>query len=332
MTTPSSNPPATAEATPSSRLAWLPVSLFASCMGLGGLGVALARLERTHGWPSLASDLTGWLAMLVFTLLLLAYGFKALRFPEAVRTEFLHPVKMSFVPTLSISLLVLSVFFLPTAEHWSAVLWWCGMSLHALLTLLIVSQWMFVRRATLDHLNPAWFIPVVGNVVVPLAGVHHAGAELSWLFFSVGFIFWLLLQSVMLSRMLFHPAQIPPGLLPTYFIMIAPPSVGYLAWTALNPEPGVFGRLLYYTGLFMTLLLLVNLGRFLRLPFAPSWWAYSFPLAAIAIATQDIAARLDAAPLYLLGLALTALAALVIGMLLFRTVIALGRGQLLKPD
>lgn len=43
----------------------------------------------------------------------------------------------------------------------------------------------------------------------------------------------------------------------------------------------------FYTlrGLFLTLLLFTQIGRFARLQFALSWWAYSFPLAAITIAS-----------------------------------------------
>ena len=40
--------------------------------------------------------------------------------------------------------------------------------------------------------NP-WFIPVVGNIIVPIAGVDDAPAEVSWFFFSFGLIFWIAL-------------------------------------------------------------------------------------------------------------------------------------------
>jgi len=43
---------------------------------------------------------------------------------------------------------------------------------------------------------------------------------------------------------------------------------------------------MYYAALFLTLLLVSQINRFVRLEFFISWWAYSFPLAAITIATM----------------------------------------------
>jgi tellurite resistance protein len=47
----------------------------------------------------------------------------------------------------------------------------------------------------------------------------------------------------------------------------------------------VAGRVLYFAGLFFTLLAFTQLGRFAKLSFFLSWWAYSFPLAVITIAS-----------------------------------------------
>ncbi len=41
--------------------------------------------------------------------------------------------------------------------------------------------------------TPAWFIPVIGNLVVPLAGTAHAPVDISWFFFGGGLLYWLAL-------------------------------------------------------------------------------------------------------------------------------------------
>ena len=74
-------------------------------------------------------------------------------------------------------------------------------------------------------------------------------------------------------------------LTPTLFILLAPPSVGFIAYLQLIGSLDAFARILYYTALFLSLLLASNALRFLRIPFFISAWAYSFPLAALTIAT-----------------------------------------------
>jgi len=134
-------------------------------------------------------------------------------------------------------------------------------------------------------MNPAWFIPPVGNVVVPVAGLPLAYVELSWFFFSVGMLFWATLMAIIFYRLMFH-SPMDEKSLPTLFVLIAPPAVGFIAYTRLVAEIDPFGHVLYDAGLFLTLLLFTQLPRFLKLRFFLSWWAYSLPLAAISIASM----------------------------------------------
>jgi tellurite resistance protein len=179
----------------------------------------------------------------------------------------------------------------------------------------------------IGHLNPAWFIPVVGNILVPIAGVHHAPADISWFFFSLGLFFWPVLTAIIFYRLIFH-ASLPERFMPTLFIFIAPPAVGFISWYNLVGEVDAFGRVLYFVGLFFTLLLLAQASYFARLKFFLSWWAYSFPIAAITIASlvmlKDTGAGLYA---WIAGLLLALLTA-VIAILLVRTALAVSRREI----
>jgi len=181
------------------------------------------------------------------------------------------------------------------------------------------------------HINPAWFIPAVGNVVAPLAGVPLGHAELSWFFFAVGISFWVILLVIVFNRILFHD-PLPPMLLPTLFILIAPPAVGFLSYIRLmGGELDAFARILYYLALFFTLLMVIELPRFLRLPFFLSWWAYSFPSAAVTTATFVMAEKVGGAFFHWLALImLTALSVLIIW-LLFNTVRAISAKKICQP-
>lgn len=121
-------------------------------------------------------------------------------------------------------------------------------------------------------------------MVVPIAGVPLGFVDVSWFFFSIGMFFWLILMTLVFNRMIFHQA-IDAFLLPSLFILIAPPAVGFIAYMRLENELDAFARVLYFFGLFLTMLLFSQFGRFAKLKFGLPWWAYSFPSAAITIAS-----------------------------------------------
>src|SRR5690554_31358 len=315
-----------AESQPS-RLQHFPVSWFAMVMGLSGLTIALHQAETVFNLaiqPSLAALV---FTITVFLALAGLYLLKAVRYPQQVKGEFNHPVKLNFAPTMSIGLILISIALLPHSKTLSLAVWTLGVALHLVFTLYVLATWIHHTHFEINHMNPAWFIPIVGNILVPIAGVQHGFTELSWFFFSIGLVFWLVLLAIIFNRMFFHN-PLPGKLLPTLFILIAPPAVGFLSWMQLTGELDAFARILYYSALFLTLMLFTQAPRFLKLPFALSWWAYSFPMAAITIATLGMYQLLGSPFFKWLGAALlVVLVVLIIG-LLVRTAVAVCRREI----
>ncbi len=300
------------------RIKNFPISWFATIMGLAGFTIAWSRAEQLFGLDFALSPVLLGLTAAAFLLLTVLYAAKALKYPQEVLGEIRHPVKLAFVPTFSIGLLLLSIVCLHTAPGISFWLWSGGTVLHLGITLYVLSSWVHHSKYEIAHLNPAWFIPVVGNILVPIAGVQHAPADISWFFFSLGLFFWPVLTAIIFYRLIFH-ASLPDRFMPTLFIFIAPPAVGFISWYNLVGGLDAFGRVLYFVGLFFTLLVLAQVSYFARLKFFLSWWAYSFPIAAITIASL-IMLKETGAGLYawIAGLLLALLTTL-IAMLLVRT-------------
>lgn len=312
---------------PAARLAHFPVAWFASIMGLTGLSLAWQKAERLLHIEDVIGVGLMFLASGLFVILASLYLLKFLRFREAVIKEWQHPVRINFVPTLSIALLLLSIAWLPHLPALSKTLWTAGTVLHLSLTLYVISQWMHREHFQIQHLNPAWFIPVVGNILVPIAGVAHAPAEISWFFFSLGLIFWPVLLAVIFYRVIFH-GSLPERLMPTLFILIAPPAVGCISYIKLTGQVDTFTHILFHAGLFFTLLLLVQAPRFIRLKFFLSWWAYSFPLAAITVASLAMYEHSGDTLFLRLAGVLLGIATLVIAGLFARTLLAVVRKEI----
>ena len=311
----------------STRLQNLPVSFFSCVMGQAGLAIALQRAGELWAPLQPFGLLVGILSAAVFIALTGLYTAKLLKYRAEVVAELTHPVKMSFGATFSVSLVLLSVSFLaslPTLSFW---LWALGSGLHLLFTLYVLSAWIHKENFDINHISPAWFIPVVGNILVPVAGVAHASAELSWFFFSIGLLFWIVLFTIIVYRMIFHN-PLPDKLLPTLFILIAPPAVGFISYVRLTGDIDSFARVLYYGALFLTLLLFKELPRFVRLPFYLSWWAYSFPLAAMTVATLIMHTHVPSVFFTSLSWIMVVVLDLVILYLLARTLVAVSRRQI----
>lgn len=267
-----------------SRLQYLPISFFSTVMGLSGLTIAWEKAQHVYGVNLGITPLLLGLTSLVFVFLLSSYAVKIARYSNSVKQELKHPVKLNFFPAVSISLLLLSIAFMEINQTLALMFWGIGTTLHLLLTLFVFNSWMHHEHFQINHMNPAWFIPAVGNVLIPVAGVPLGFIDISWFFFSIGMMFWIILVTIFFNRILFHN-PLDKQLLPTLFILIAPPAVGFIAYVRLNGGMDNFANFLYFVALFFTLLLLSQAPRFIRLPFFLSWWAYSFPLAAITIAS-----------------------------------------------
>jgi tellurite resistance protein len=302
----------------SNRLENFPISFFAMIMGLSGLTISW---EKAAALFQLGlSPATGllWLTSAVFIVLATLYATKVVRYQGQVVAELRHPVKLNFFPAISISLLLLSVAWIPMHEGLSEILWMTGASLHLMFTLYVVNIWIHHDHFEVHHMNPAWFIPAVGNVLVPVAGTHYGYMEISWFFFSVGMLFWVILLTIIFNRILFHN-PIDKRLMPTMFILIAPPAVGFISYMKLTGDLDSFARFLYFSGLFLTLLLLTQAKRFIKLQFFLSWWAYSFPSAAITIATLLMYEKTGLTAYRYLGMLFLTLLSMVLLVLIVKT-------------
>ncbi|GLS46661.1 SLAC1 anion channel family protein [Methylobacterium brachythecii] len=323
--------PAEAGAAPRRQyLAYLPVSLFGSVMGLTGLSVAWHLAASRYGASPWIGDAIGWLAVVAFVALALAYGVKAATAPEAVLAEFRHPIASSLFGTAIISLLLLPIVLVRYSAPLADGLWIAGTVLMVLFAWHIVSRWMSSRQQA-AHATPAWIVPVVGLLDVPLAvpSLHlPMTQEISLFAFSVGLFFAVPLFTLIFSRLLFEEPM-PAALRPTLMILIAPFSVGFTSYVATTGRIDTFAEALFLLSLFFLAVLLRQLRDLpFACPFRLSWWAVSFPLAATAGAAIRYADHAGHAVFDVVALAILALATLVIAGLAIRTLIGVARGEL----
>ncbi len=313
---------------------------FASVMGWSGL--ALAWHRATPAFGELAAGLS-LVAAAVATLAFVALGLATLwrwqRHPEDLAADLKHPVRHAFVAAIPISLILLATLvvahFGPAAPG-AAALWWVGCLAQFGVTLWVLARWLRGTPAAgtaawnWQGITPALFIPIVGNVLAPLAGLPLGFGAWSAAQFGVGLLFWPLVNVLVIVRIA-QAGMLPDRLLPTVFIFVAPPAVIGLAalqWGA----PPVLAWMLWGMALFLALWAASLARRITAQPFGLPHWGMSFPLAALAALTLRLAQTPEGAWLAVPAIALLALASLVILALSLATLRGLRAGTLLVPE
>lgn len=326
---------------------------FAAVMGTGVLAVAL------HSYAALAPwlDPPAWglhaLNVALFVILAVPWIARWLRHPHAAIATLKHPVQAHFYPTFSIALVVLALQFIAFGPHTrvATALWLVG----ALLTIAFsFAVLLFVFEGdsvTLDHVTPAMFIPPVGLVVIPVAGAplaagfahgwREAALVLNWAALGAGLLLYLGLLALTMSRYVLG-RRVGAPMVPTAWINLGP--LGVIPVSLLNlsdamPHPGaggvaaVLGLLLWGFGawwLVMATLLTLAAQRRGELPFALSWWAFTFPLGAFVAASWRLGTHLDLPPIVLVGAVALALLCVLWSITFVATLRGAARGALLR--
>jgi tellurite resistance protein len=312
------------------HLSYLPVGLFGAVMGLTGLSAAWRIAHVRYGVPQWIGDILGVIAIGAFLAMSLAYSLKCLTATESVKAEFRHPIAGNMFGTIFVSMLLLPIVVAPLNILIARALWSIGAVGIAGFAWVMATRWLKIPQNRSD-VTPAWIIPVIGILDIPLAvptlglGSLH-GVMVFGL--AVGLVFATPLFTLIFQRQLFEPPM-PDALKPSLLILAAPAAVGFSSYVATAGHQDLFAESLYVVTLF---LLAVLLGHLRHLPgccpFRLSWWAVSFPLAASAIAGLRFASVRSGWATNGIALALLALVTLVISWLLVRTLVGIVRGEL----
>jgi tellurite resistance protein len=303
-------------------------NLFGMPFGVAGLGdvwaAARPLLSNSQAVPNTLFIISAvlWLVVLV------AYASQG---PRRIVADCTDKVVSPFVSLAFITPTLLSAQLVFYEELAAKVLVSVFLSLTILFGGWITGQWI-IGALELDHAHPGYFLPTVagGFICAYAAALVHL-RSIGQAAFGVGVLCWVLLGSLLLSRLFFRP-MLPMPLVPTLAIEIAPPAVGGIAYFALNGHVADFVAAIL--GGYAILMLLVQL-RFIplyaKLRFSPALWAFSFSYASVATIG-----------LLWLGIkhppATTAYASILVGLitlfmsaLFIRTLVAVARGKLLPP-
>ncbi|MCW2549327.1 MAG: family transporter [Mycobacterium sp.] len=311
----------------------VPYNLFGIAFGLAGLaGVWLLMAHEHHAPIAVANVLLG-LSTLAWLILLAVYIRYALADRGALRRDLLDPVGSPFASLIVITPMLLGAQGLyPHAATAGRVVVDVFIALTVIFGGWITGQWIY-GPLEIDQIHPGFFLPTAAGGFIAGAVAGAVGQQrLGYVVFGLGIISWLLLGSIVLTRLTTRPLP-PTPLMPTLAIEVAPAAVASLGWFALHGERiDIVLELLGGYGLLMVLVQLRLLPAYLRLPFMPGTWAFTFSWAGVATTAihwlNDLHPTGYRAYEYVLVVAITALVCAIA----IRTLIAVGHRQLLPAS
>ncbi|KAG0516769.1 hypothetical protein BDA96_09G031800 [Sorghum bicolor] len=279
-----------------------PVSAFGMCLGVSSQAMLWKSLETE---PSMAflhvspdvNQALWWVSVALTGFVSAVYLLKAVFYFEAVRREFCNPIRVNFffAPWVACLFLVKGHPRPVAAIHDSHVVWYVLMTPILLLDLKIYGQWLSGGGRRLSKVaNPTSHLAIVGNFVGAVLGALVGLHEAPLFFFAVGLAHYAVLFVTLYQWLDTNDVRLPKELHPVFFLFVAVPSVASMAWARLSGEFGFAAKIPYFISLFLFMSLVVRVNLFFRgVRFSLAWWAYTFPMTSVAMATTVYASSVN---------------------------------------
>lgn len=293
---------------------------FAAVMGTAVIPLAISFIPSTVLRP--VAGLFILISVAMFLALLVPWIWRFIRYPADAWRDMNHPVAANFFPTMPIALIIIALdllkypdLFFPSAvsREIAFYLWLIGALGIYGLGFVVLARIYGHEGIKLGHANFGWYIPPVSKLLIPVAGLEltqifplrtELTFGLSMISLGVGFFLFLFVGAAVYHRYIYD--RLPIGRFAgTFFIGIAPTAIMavilfkllhlFEATPILGIDPHIIVPLAKL-GILMTwgfsvwwfimaLILVLHYLRRLDLPYALSWWAFTFPTGALGVAS-----------------------------------------------
>lgn len=229
----------------------------------------------------------------ISAVLLILYLVKMIRYPDSFREDMQNPIMASVFCTSTMALMLLAGYLKPYISVVADVIWYAAIVLHVVLMLYFTAK--FILKLQMPKVFASYFIVYVGIVVAsvsaPAFGATGLGTGIFWFGFAA--LLALLALLVLVTYRYAKFREIPPPVQPLFCIYTAPTSLclaGYIQ-SVQNKSIAMIAFLAILATV-LYLVVLVKLPKYLKMPFFPSYAAFTFPFVISAIAMKQTMACL----------------------------------------
>ena len=286
-------------------------SWFAMIMGTGILSINAHFYSYFFSPLQKLSYILFYFNLFMFFILIIPWVLRWILFPQEAKKDLFHPITTAFYPTIAVAMLVIAAGFLKILNNSLYAFWfWSAGTVLMIFFAFIVPLIMFSHEnIKIDHINPGWYIPPVGLIVIPIAGsfFEHSVSKtfneiitvINYSAWGAGFFLYLSLLSIIIYRLILH-SPLPGKIAPTIWINLGPIGAGSIAliniiknssYVNIKEPFFVFTFIFWGFGLWwfiMAIIMTLNYIKKSQLNYSMAWWAFIFPLGAFCASSHLI--------------------------------------------
>lgn len=252
----------------------IPLPIAGVMLGFAALGNLLQSYSETI-------RLACGLISLILGLLLLC---KIIMYPAMIKEDMKNPIMAGVAATFPMAIMLLATYAKPFLGQGSIYIWYLGILIH--LALIIYFTINFILKFDIKKVFTTYYIVYVGIAVSSVSAPAFEKTNIGTLAFWFAFISCLLLLIVVTYRYI-NFKDIPNPAKPLFCIYAAPVSLclaGYMQSIQTKSLPLVI--FLGALSLIIYIIVLFKLPKLLKLPFFPSYSAFTFPFVISGIAMK----------------------------------------------
>ena len=236
----------------------------------------MTQLARAPDWPGSVL----WIAAAATWLVTLAAYLANVAAGRRWKTELSDPTFGPFTALIVIVPMQLGVRLAEQARGAGEIIFGCSAALVVLAGAWITGDWI-VLDDDIRRWHPGYYLPTAaGGLLAGGASATLGFVTLSHVLFGLGITSFVVLAAI-ISQRLYAGTSLPPPLLPTIAIELAPPVVAGNSWFAINGgKVDTPAAILAGLAVLMLLVQLRLIPLYRQAPFGPGFWAFLFPFAA----------------------------------------------------
>lgn len=253
----------------------VPVPLCGVMLGLAALGNLLQSYSEGIRY------VCGVFAAFLLVLVLL----KLIMFPQMIKEDMKNPIMASVAGTFPMALMLLSTYVKPFIGKWAYYIWIFAIVLHVILIVYFTVK--FIAKLQIPKVFASYFIVYVGIVVASVTAPAYEKTSIGTAAFWFGFVTLVLLLILVTYRYVKFK-EVPDPAKPLICIYAAPTSLciaGYIQ--SVTPKSYGFILAMLVVATVIYIFALVKAAGYLKMPFYPSYAAFTFPFVISAIASKQ---------------------------------------------
>ena len=261
-------------------LSALPLPVSGVMLAIASLGILLMQFFGSVLSMPYAGLLLQSFCGVVSAILWVLIVLKVVLFPAQIKAALHDPILASVAGTFPMAMMALSVYLAELIGEPAVYLWYAGVVFHAVL--IVFFSIRFLEEPKLSQVFPSWLVVYVGIVLASITAPYFNQIFVGQICFWFGFLALIPLFPVLFVRCVRIP--IPEPAKPLVCIFAAPVSIILAGYVQSFSSNVYIVSVLLAAETVVLILVLFQFPKLLKLPFYPSYAAFTFPFVVTATA------------------------------------------------